>query len=398
MNVLMLAPEFLPVWGGVGTYCIELARNLRGAEIHVLTPKRVGFTGGDIENEYDFDDILPSNVHIHFLGEAKDTFRYNAKFQYACFKHVPRIIKEKGIDILHSHTAQMPDLFLSFRNLDIPILTTIHTTIKGQRFGTKLSDASFLELEFSEKMTYLMYPFLRLAEEIYFKKDRNYIVVSNWMKNQILMEKPGINPRKIFVVHNGTDPEIFNQKKRREYRDFFPELDDDRLKVLFSSRFVERKGTRFLFEAIPKILKEADVFFIFAGTGKGIKLDIPKKNYAFLGYVDYLKMPYLYALSDIFILTSLYENFPISLLEAMSSGLAVISTNVGGIPEVIHDKNGILIPPCNVDAIVEQILYLVNDEKSRKKIAENARKTIIENFTWELSAKKTMEVYEKMLE
>lgn len=397
MNLLILAPEFLPVWGGVGTYIVEMARNLKGIEIHILTPKRLRFSKEKIKTKYNFEEIFPNNVHVHYLGEAQDTFIYNAKFQYACFEHVPNIVKENDIDLIHSHTAHMPDLFLQFRKLNIPTVTTIHTTIKGQRAGTELSGTSFFDLEFSEKMTCLMYPFLRLLEEVYFKKKRAYIVVSNWMKDQIIREK-NLNQKNIFVVHNGVDPEIFDPEKTKISKEIFPEINEiDKVKILFSFRFVERKGAKFLLKAIPEVLKEIDVHFIFAGTGK-VKLNIPRENYTFLGYVDYLKMPYLYVSSDIFVLTSLYENFPLTVLEAMSSGLGVISTKVGGIPEVINSENGILIPIKNVDAIAESIIYLAENEKVRKRFGKRARKTIEEKFTWKIAAEKTKRVYESILE
>jgi glycosyltransferase involved in cell wall biosynthesis len=397
MNIMMLAPEFLPVWGGVGTYIVEMARHLKDIELHILTPSRTGFGNEKLETDYDLEEIFPENVHIHFVSKASDTFLYNAKFQYACFKNAPHIIKENKIDIIHSHTAHMPDILLNLRKLDIPTITTVHTTIKGQRNGTSNSGAGFFDLESSEKMTYLMYPFLRIMEEHYFKENNSYIVVSDWMKNQII-EEQHLNSNDVSVVHNGVNPNTFDPKKAKDAEELFPQLFEiDKPKILFSSRFVERKGARFLLNAIPNILKNVDAHFIFAGTGK-INLNIPSENYTFLNYVDYLKMPYLYCSSDMFILTSLYENFPLTVLEAMSSGLGVISTDVGGVPELINPENGILIPKGDVSAITENIINLVENDQLRNNLGTNARKTIEKKFTWDLAAKKTRMVYEQALE
>ncbi len=393
----MLAPEFLPVWGGVGTYIVEMARHLKDVELHILTPKRTSFGNGKLDTDYDMEKIFPENVHIHFVSNASDTFLYNAKFQYACFKRAPDIIKENRIDIIHSHTAHMPDVFLNLRKPDVKTVTTIHTTIKGQRIGTGYSGTKFLDLEFSEKMTYLMYPFLRFIEESYFKRKNKYIVVSNWMKNQII-EEQNLNYEDVSVVHNGVNPQIFTPKKCREAPEIFPELfNEDKIKILFSSRFIELKGARFLLDAIPNILKKIDAHFIFAGTGK-INLNIPKENYTLLNYVDYLKMPYLYCSSDVFVLTSLYENFPIAVLEAMSSGLGVISTDVGGVPEIINSKNGILIPKADSNAVAQNVVNLAENGSLRYKLGKNARKTIKKGFTWNLAATKTKGIYEKAVE
>jgi len=154
----MLAPEFLPNWGGVGTYIVELIKHLpEDFEIIVITPDR-----GEVDTQ-----SLHDNLKVIKTNKAGDTFMYNLKFQYSCLRKVPELLKKEEIDVIHSHTAHMPDLLLSFKKLDIPVVTTVHSTIKLQRRGTKMA-ANFWNSEFSEKMTYLLYPFLRLAEEFYF--------------------------------------------------------------------------------------------------------------------------------------------------------------------------------------------------------------------------------------
>jgi len=185
MKICMLAPEFPPVWGGVGTYAFELVRHLpRNIEIHVLTTirKRYGSEKINICDHENFTETLGDNVYVHSISEATDTFIYNGEFQYACLKYLPKLIREEHIDLIHSHTAHMPDLLVRLKKLDEPIITTIHTTIKGQREGTRASGSSFWDLEFSEKMTFIMYPFLRLIENLYFTKGHYYITPSNYMK------------------------------------------------------------------------------------------------------------------------------------------------------------------------------------------------------------------------
>lgn len=112
----MLAPDFLPVWGGVGTYTVELIRNLpSNIEVHVVTLKRNGYNKNDSCSDNSFSDSFGKNIHIHIISAANDTFIYNLKFQYACLRHVPSLIKEENIDLIHSHAAHMPDLLLKTR-------------------------------------------------------------------------------------------------------------------------------------------------------------------------------------------------------------------------------------------------------------------------------------------
>ena len=147
-------------------------------------------------------------------------------------------------------------------------------------------------------------------------------------------------------------------------------------------------------ESIPKIIKKTDAHFIFAGPSKDNNLKIAKKNCTFLGYVPQEKIPCLYASSDIFILPSLYENFPFTLLEAMSSELAVISTNVGGIPEMItNEENGLLIKPKSTEDIIRSVIYLSENNQIRKELGKRARITVEKNFSWKEIAIKTKDYY-----
>ncbi len=141
MKICMLAPEFPPVWGGVGTYTFELTRHLpKNVEIHVLTPRRESFGKQKVlPNGINQLEHLGNNVYIHYISEAHDSFMYNAEFQIACLRKAPKIIKEEKIDVIHSHQAHMPDLLLMLRKLPANIVTTVHTTIKFQRTATTAS-------------------------------------------------------------------------------------------------------------------------------------------------------------------------------------------------------------------------------------------------------------------
>ena len=95
---------------------------------------------------------------------------------------------------------------------------------------------------------------------------------------------------------------------------------------------------------------------------------------------------------------SLMEATSISCLEAMSSGKAIVSTDVGGLPELIDDDvDGFLIKPRNPKAMAEKILGLINDITLRDKFGKNARKKIEQYFSWNKIAEKTEQVYQKAL-
>jgi glycosyltransferase involved in cell wall biosynthesis len=400
MNVLMLAPDFLPAWGGVGVYISEIANNLpNDVEVHILTPLRSQFKQNQIKENDRINNQFHSNVHIHNIGVAKENFLYNLSFQLNCLRYVPQFIKEYEIDIIHSQSA-MPDLFLSPKKVKSPIITTIHTTIEGQLMAVRNTKSSFHELDSSEKMILALGPFLKYIENSYYRKDRYYITTSQWGKNVISAEKK-IDPEKMNVIYNGVDNALFTPENKKNTNDYFPELDNiDSLKILYLSRLVKYKGINNLIDAIPKILKSIDAHFIIAGAGRQILIDEHfKKNYSFLGYVNHERTPFLYSMSDIFILPSLYENFPLSILESMASQNAVIATNVSGVPEMIQtNQNGLLIPPNDTDSIARAIISLGEDTTLRQRLSRNARTTVIEKFNWKTAALKTKDFYEKVLQ
>ena len=101
--------------------------------------------------------------------------------------------------------------------------------------------------------------------------------------------------------------------------------------------------------------------------------------------------------SDIFVLPSLYENFPLSLLEAMASECSVVASDVGGIPEVIADGiNGILVSPTDQEELAEKIKMLADDKDYARSIAKRGRQTVVEKFSWDQTASDTYSYIEKV--
>lgn len=402
IKVCLLATEFLPNWGGVGTYCIELAKALADkVELHVVTLGRKE-KGKLVYSKEDIQDFFDGRIQAHLLttSPASDTFYYNAKMQFAVLRKLGRMAKEYHFDLVHSNFPQMADLLLKIKGgLSLPSITTIHTTIKGQKDGIISSGQSFFKMDLSEKSTLLLYPGLRIAEELYLRRSKEFITVSNWMKR--VLEKNYPRMSNLHVVPNGVDAEVFVPRGQ--------DSGDDRMfknlghpLVLFSSRLTVAKGVQLLIHAIPKILREdKNVHFAFSGAGPKEywmsllnKLGIRKSLYTFFGYVDYKHLPSLYAQADIFVAPSLYENLPIRMLEAMSCESAVIASNICAIPEAIrHGENGLLISPGSVDELVSSTVLLLRDGELRNRLGKAARQTVVKDFSWNAIAEKTLQIY-----
>ena len=404
MKICILAAEFLPVLGGAGTYTVELIRHLPSEfEVYVVTLKR-RIPGNKQLSEDLLREYFGDNVVIDYVTDARETFLYNANFQHKCYRYVPHLYKQHKFDVVHSQHVHMADLWLKLRGRKLPYLTTVHVTFAGERQGMSRSRIPFKDLEHSEKYQWLLYPALRALEYLYLKRSPRLIAVSHWMK-KILMEEFGLPPYAIDTVHNGVDPKLYRPKCRKsEFIQKIEERSGGPI-VLFTGRMRSTKGINILIRSMPKVIEEVrDVRFIFAGSGfsdpykRQIRImRISERNYEFLGYVPQKDMPALYSIASIYPTPTLYENLPIRILEAMSTQIPVIASNICGIPEIITDgEDGILVPTWDIEALSNRIIELLTDRRRASKIGKNARKTIEQKFTWQYATEKTVKVYKEI--
>ena len=178
MTLCMIAPEFLPVWGGTGSYTIELIKHLpKSVDIHVVTLKRriPGMAKRVLTNNR-LDSVIDRPVKIHWIANSSDTFFYNLGFQLACLRKIPQLQRKYKFDIIHSHHCHMPDVFLQlFTKISAPTITTVHSTIALIAKLNRLNGVPFEDMERSEKFTLLFYPTLRFLERLYVKYVSRFI-------------------------------------------------------------------------------------------------------------------------------------------------------------------------------------------------------------------------------
>jgi len=400
MRVAIATPEFLPNWGGIGTYVTLLAKDLPDdIEVHVITMRR---GEGPIETP-EIKEIL-DRIQVHYLGNAEDFFLYNNQFQMNMLLKFKALKAQHKFELIHANHAQMPDLFLRFLDSETPNLTTVHTTIDSQRMGTRRSRMPLRMLERSEKMTFLMLPGLRALERMYFRKCHNAIFVSEFIRR--LYSKMYRMPEDWRIIHNGVDTEMFKPKERGECLQRFPALDGLDDIILFSGRMIALKGIDMAIRSFALIYKETEATMVFAGAGKMEpwrelleQLKVPRDRYLFLGGVPYLDMPYVYSLASAFMLPSYSESFPMTVLEAMSCQVPVIATDVGGIPEMIDSgRNGLLVQPGNPKNLSASLLKVLGDRKFGAHLAERARVKVCEELSSAKMASSTAEMYRKVLE
>jgi glycosyltransferase involved in cell wall biosynthesis len=401
IKLALIAAEFLPNWGGAGTYNVRLVKYLKDdIDIHVITPKRRIPNSSVNYEEKEILDFFDNKIHVHFIANAGDTFVYNAVFQLAVLKALPQLHKKYNFDLIHTDHPHMSDiLYRLFGKL--PSVTTVHTTIEHHLMGIKSSAMKFREIESSERYQLMLEVPLKIVENYYLKRCPHIITVSNWMEKE-LSNKHGIND--IEVIHSGVETDVFKPYSGVP-SDILPEIKSPI--VLFTSRMTAAKGAYFLIKAMSQIISHNNnVHFVFCGSEieqpwKAMleAEEIAPNYYTFLGYYPYDKLPLLYARAAIYVCPSLCENLPARLLEAMSCELPVVATNIYAIPEAIIDgENGLLVPPHDENALADAILSLLDDRQLCNRLGKNARNTVVNNFEWKSLAAQIKSKYEKIVE
>jgi len=396
VRVCLLAPEFLPVWGGVGTYSFELAKELsRWVDLTILAPTRV--RGNEAFGPEDLQEMLGNRADVLTISNAHDTFMYNANFQVAVLRTLKSLLRRERFDIIHSQHAHMPDLLFRQINREMPIITTVHTTIQGQREAIEMARRMGSELERSEVWQIVLGPVLSTAERLTLRRSGYYITVSRWMREHLVSS--GLPPSRVSVVYNGVDANRF--RPSQDPRDA-KWLEDGGPLVLFSGRPTSVKGVETLLTAIPDILSEvSDCRFVFTGGEEAefrrllVHHHVPQSCLRIIGYVSHNDLPAVYAAADVAVLPTFYENLPLRLLEVMACGVPVVASNVCAIPEVIRSGyNGLLVTPGSATQLADAVVTLLTQEQLRRTIGERARRSVVDAFSWSKAAKETVKAYE----
>lgn len=223
--------------------------------------------------------------------------------------------------------------------------------------------------------------------EFIIKNTKKMICVSNFIKSS-LEKKIEIDKDKCVVLRNGIDTkkfsitidEIEKQKIKKKYN-----INDDDKILLFTGRLVKEKGIKELLEALSKVQIKNLKLLVVGSSLNNInvktkyEIEIEElvkkinKNVIFTGFVEYKEIYKLYAIADIAVLPSIWDDpAPLTIIESMAAGLPIITTNSGGIPE--YAKNGCAVILKRDENMIynlkNAIIDLLNHKEKRKKMSE----------------------------
>lgn len=366
--------------GGTEIAAHELAIKMikRGHEVDVFT------------SSIDSKDSLEKHPHmkIHRYGTTLKIASANPSFKmiYKPLKH--------DVEIIHAHSpipySDIPALIYAKRK-KVPFILTYH--YDGQETG-----GSFIRNVGVFLYNKLFINRVLNHADVIIATTRSYANESKFLKGY---------KDKIVVIPNGINIEdVTTNYSKEECRNKL-QLPVNKKLILFLGSVVPYKGPDVLLKALHLVKKEVpDVKLILAGRGPMLnelkelskKLDLDE-NIEFLGFVDESLKSLYFKSSDIFCLpsTTMSEAFGIVNLEAMASGIPIVSSNFGGIPDIVKEgENGLLAEPGDVEGLADALIYLLKNEDIRKKMGDDGLKKV-ERYSWEKIAEDTEKIYKKLV-
>ena len=323
-------------------------------------------------------DVLTWNKNNHPLEEnVSDSFTiyrlagFNFSMDgvitdYPYLPSLPQKIEKLKPEIIHCESH----LFLTTvqavkaaKKLGIPSVVTVHGVMAKR----------------SVAVNFAQYVYLRTLGLWLFKNADGIICLTKSGAQEMI--RYGCPSEKIRVIPNAVDADRFRPRNERQEN-----------LVVWVGRFVPEKGLKYLIEAAKIVVRKfKDVKFTLVGYGP-LKANTMKRAFdygllddtvRFTGPFDRNQVADILCKASIAVLPSLKEGLPLSLLEAMSCGTAVVASKTPGISDVIRNGyNGILIPPKRSESLAKAIMKLLENEKLRENLGRNARRTVQEKYSW----------------
>ncbi|WP_154482383.1 glycosyltransferase family 4 protein [Anaerosalibacter bizertensis] len=358
--------------GGAKTHIINLLTELD----KIMDVKIICFLKGDF-----FHDLKAKGINI-------EVFKQKKRYDMSIVSQLREEIEREDYDIIHCHGARANFIAMFLKTkVKGPFITTIHSDYK-----LDFKDNPYKNIVYTAINT------------ISLKKFDYYIAISTNFK-QMLVER-GFDSNSIFTIYNGIDLETdLNYISKEKFLERYNINAKGKTIVGIAARLDLVKDHDTFIEGAYKVLqKRKDIIFLIAGDGsekerlvsKAQDLNISEYVY-FLGFI---KDPYsFFNAIDINILTSVSESFPYVILEGARFKKTIISTDVGGISDLIRNgHNGFLIDVGDSEALAKNINFLLDNKSSIKILGENLYENVKDNFSSQKMALDHFKVYKKIIE
>lgn len=352
MRILLVTPYFYPHSGGSQQYALELHRVLKKTKKDI----QIDVVCCNTKHVSSFEKYQGLNIYrMPTLEILKD--RFALANPLILIATLVKLFSSHKYDIINSHTRFFDNSWW------IPLLGKITNT------KTLLTDHC---ADHPTHPNPVITSFSKLVDQtisVFFAKQFSAISVTNLHTKKFLHSLGITNTT---LIYGGVDTTVFKPQKKTPNT------------IFFVGRGIKSKGPDLLYQALLKIKTPFKAYFI--GTGDIIsQLSKINKNpnIFFLGHKNKSEIATFLSSADILVHPSTHnEGLPNVLLEAISSGCATISTNMGGSNEVILDKKTGLIARPSVSDLVTKINLLVTDPSLKQSLQKQARVYSIKNYDW----------------
>jgi glycosyltransferase involved in cell wall biosynthesis len=406
MRVLLLGYRGNPYSGGQGIYIYNLSKEL--AKLGVAVDVMVGppypdpleewaevykvenlniwsIKTKDIPYEkltrifslWNFADYILTRLHIF---PEMETFSFRAFFS------LEKILKHKKYDLIHD-IQSLGWATVPMKGFGIPIITTVHHPLTKDREADLGRNWGLWD----KTTTILFYP---LVMQGFVIRRINRVITSFKEGVDELGKAFRVKKEKVSVVYNGMDVDLFqNTGEARE----------DNALLFVGNTEDTKKGLVYLFEAMTLLPEHVTLTIVDDGPPKKLtaweliqKFNI-EHRVKFTGKLSSEELVSIYSRKTILVMSSLFEGFGLPAVEAMSCKTPVVVTTAGSLKEVVTPDCGILVEPQNPAALKDAIMKLLKNKKLREQMGKNGRKRAVENFSWSVAAKNTLEVYKSVI-
>ena len=380
MRVLLLNYEYPPVGGGAGYATANIARELAGLGVHaeVLTSRINGEDDGQSVDGVPVHRVKSWRVNIHDCG-------LRGAYTYV----LSAALKRKQL-----HAKRHYDLEHYFFSMPTGLLTLIPAIRRRIPYIVSLRGSDVPGYDPNNQKVERIHKLMKPVTRRIWNRAEKVVALSDALAETARQTAPDLE---IDVIPNGIDTDQFSPPERRQPR--------STIRLITVARLLERKGIQTILEACakPTLLP---ITLQIIGTGP---YEAELRNMVeslglsdcveFVGYVPNEELPKYYRKSDIFVLPSETESFGLVFAEAMSCGLPIAASDVGGIPETVRDGiDGLLCPPGDPALLRANIRRLMSNAGERLKMSDSQRQRILTNYPWEHIAARYLEVYRSVLD
>jgi glycosyltransferase involved in cell wall biosynthesis len=371
LKILQVCPYFYPYLAGQEIFVLELSKQLikSGHSVTVYTSNH---------------SYLPVYEKIQEIDVFRFKMIFNPLNNPICPGFFNIYKKIRDFDIIHVHNEHSFVTLITYLiNLFLkkPIVLTCHGQLRFDNYWKDLFEKIYS----------------RTVGKFIFDNIDKVAALSDSDKKYLI--SIGVDPVKIVIIPNAINHEYLDNIS---YNKKMQEKNDEKI-LLYVGVLIKRKGVEYLIRSIPDIIKHNRVSCIIVGKGdyrEQLETLVDKLNLAdniiFKGSVSTEELYFYYNTADIFVLPSVSEGLPTTILEAMYFGLPVVTTDIPGIRDHFSDS-AILVPPKNEKELANAIIRVLNDLPLRESLSGRGKELVREKYTWDKVSNAYINIYHELL-